>query len=243
MSKLLMFIWSFFSAMFTTAFPAPVTKAARSAFGFMSRVVGLGLGRSGVQETSRALGTSLGRFRTADAIGNNSVPTAQAYTFQAPAGVPGDVTRVDDTNVEPAQLVAVSTVFAQSFGIAMVYAAGGISQVGAGFAAADFAGVLVRQAPGIDGGNGDALTGTIPNAVQIQGLCVRGYINVLCVYGTPARGGIVYVRTISTSNNTQLGTFDATSDSSNNVALSLTQASWASDGKDANNNAELRVAR
>lgn len=193
--------------------------------------------------TPKMYGMSLGRYRTFDAIGNNSLPTPQAYTYQAPAGVPGDITRPDETNTEPAMLVAISTVYAQNYGIAMVYASGGISQVGGAFAAADFAGVLVRQAPGIDGGNGDALTGTIPNAVQVQALCVRGYINVLCVYGTPARGGVVYVRTVSTSNNTNLGTFDATSDSSNNVALTATQASWASDGKDANNNAELRIAR
>lgn len=243
MSKLIMFIWSFFSAMFTIMFPPVVTRIARSTFGACSRVVGIGLGRSVVQETRAVPGISLGRFRTADAVTNNNVPTSQAYTFQAPAGVPGDITRVDETNTEPAMLIAVSTVFAQSFGIAMVYASGGISQVGAGFAAADFAGVLVRTAPSIDGGNGDALTGTIPLAVQVQSLCVRGYINVLCVYGTPARGGVVYVRVVSTGNNTQLGTFDATSDSSNNVALSLTQASWATDGKDANNNAELRIAR
>lgn len=176
------------------------------------------------------------------AIGNNTVPTPQAYTYQAPAGVPGDITRTDESNTEPAMLVAVSSVYAQSFGIAMVYGSGGISQVGGGFAASDFAGVLVRQAPGISD-NGDALTGNIPNSVQVQALLVRGYINVLCVYGTPARGGVVYVRTVSTSNNTMLGTFDATSDSSNNVALTLTQASWASDGKDGNNNAELRIAR
>lgn len=190
-----------------------------------------------------ARGVSLGRFRTNDVLGNNQLPTPQAYTFQAPAGVPGDITRVDETNTEAAMLVAISTVYAGSAGIAMVYASGGISQVGAGFAAADFAGVLVRQAPGIDGSNGDALTGTAPSPFQVQSMVVRGYISVLCVYGTPARGGVVYVRTVSTSNNTQLGTFDATSDSSNNVALSLTQASWATDGKDANNNAELRVAR
>jgi hypothetical protein len=177
-----------------------------------------------------------------NAISNNSVPTAQAYTFQAPAGVPGDITRPDETNTEPAMLIAVSAVYAQSFGIAMVYATGGISQVGAGFAAADFAGVLVRQAPGISE-SGDGLTGNIPNAVQVQALVVRGYVNVLCVYGTPARGGLVYVRTVSTSNNTSLGTFDATSDSSNNVVLTVAQATWASDGKDANNNAELRIAR
>lgn len=175
-------------------------------------------------------------------IGNNTVPTAQAYTYQAPAGVPGDITRSDESSVEPAMLIAVASVYAQSYGIAMVYASGGISQVGGAFAAADFAGVLVRQAPGISE-SGDDLTGNIPNAVQVQGLLVRGYVNVLCVYGSPTRGGVVYVRTVSTSNNTHLGTFDATSDSSNNVALSLTQATWASDGKDGNNNAELRVYR
>lgn len=243
MKTLLLFIWSLFAAMFTIAFPPPVVRTARSMFGACTRVIGLGLGRSGVQETRRIPGISLGRFQTCDSVSNNSVPTAQAYTFQAPAGVPGDITRVDETNVEPAMLIAIASVYAASYGIAMVNNTGGISQVGAGFAAADFAGVLARSAPQISDSNSDALTGTAPLSVQVQNLVVRGYINVLCVYGTPARGGVVYVRTISTSNNTSLGTFDATSDSSNNVALSLTQASWASDGKDANNNAELRVAR
>lgn len=216
MRFLLLTIWGFFSAMFTIRVKDSCPP--------------------------KMYGLKLGRFRTVDAIGNNSLPTPQAYTFQAPAGVPGDITRPDESNTEPAMLIAISTVYAQSFGIAMVYATGGISQVGSGFAAADFAGVLVRQAPGISE-SGDGLTGNIPNSVQVQALIVRGYVNVLCVYGTPARGGIVYVRSISTSNNTLVGTFDATSDSSNNVALSLTQASWASDGKDANNNAELRLAR
>ena len=132
--------------------------------------------------------------------------------------------------------------YAQSFGIAMVYATGGITQWGGSNVAADFAGVLVRQAPGIST-NDAALTGNIPNAVQVQAMIVRGYGNVLCGYGTPARGGVVYVRTIANSNNENVGTFDATSDSGNNVALSTTQATWSSDGKDANNNAELRVAR
>lgn len=216
MRFLFLAIWGFFSAMFTIRVKDSCPP--------------------------KMYGLKLGRFRTVDAIGNNSLPTPQAYTFQAPAGVPGDITRPDESNTEPAMLIAISTVYAQSFGIAMVYATGGISQVGSGFAAADFAGVLVRQAPGISE-SGDGLTGNIPNSVQVQALIVRGYVNVLCVYGTPARGGIVYVRSISTSNNTLVGTFDATSDSSNNVALSLTQASWASDGKDANNNAELRLAR
>jgi hypothetical protein len=174
-------------------------------------------------------------------ISNNSVPSAQAYTYQAPAGVPGDITRTDESNTEPAMLIANgSSVFAQSFGIAMVYNTGGITQWGSNVQA-DFAGVLVRQIGISD--SSDGLTGNIPNAVQVQALLVRGYINVLCGYGTPARGGAVYVRTIANSNNENVGTFDATSDGSNNVVLTVTQASWATDGKDGSNNAELRVAR
>ncbi|MDH4163318.1 MAG: hypothetical protein OEW15_11615 [Nitrospirota bacterium] len=236
MNTFLLFIWSLVLS-FVSVMTAPfkIAKTARSKFGSFFRVVGLGLGRSGIQETRQLV--SLGRFRTCDAI-----PSPQAYTYQAPAGVPGDITRVDESNVEPAMLVAVADVFAQSFGIGMVYNGAGISQVGFGTTAAQFAGVLVRQAPGISS-NSDALTGNIPNPVQVQGLCVRGYVNVLCVYGTPARGGVVYLRVNSSVNNTQVGTFDATSDSTDNVALSLTQASWASSGKDANNNAELRIAR
>lgn len=236
MKTLMLLFWSFFSLLFAP-FEAmfKIAKPAYSKFGGFFRVVGLGLGRKGIQETRR--GVSLGRFQTCDAI-----PTAQAYTYQAPAGVPGDITRVDDSNVEPAMLVAVADVYAQSFGIGMVYNGAGISQVGAATAATAFAGVLVRQAPGISS-NSDALTGNVPNPVQVQGLCVRGYVNVLCVYGTPARGGVVYLRVNSSVNNTQVGTFDATSDSTDNVALTLTQASWASSGKDANNNAELRIAR
>lgn len=176
------------------------------------------------------------------AIGNNSLPSPQAYTYAAPSGVPGDITRSDETNTEPALLQAISSVYAQSFGIAMVYVAGGIAQWGGSNVQADFAGILVRQAPGISS-NDTALTGNIPNAVQIQALGVRGYFNVVCGYGTPARGGVVYVRTVANSNNENVGTFDATSDSSNNVALSVTQATWAADGKDANSNAEIRLAR
>lgn len=181
-------------------------------------------------------------------MSNNSIPSPQAYQFQAPAGVPGDITRVDETSAEPAMLIANgSSVFAPSFGIAMVYNTGGITQWGGSNVQADFAGVLVRQAPGIAGstpsGSDSSTGGGTPNPDQVQSMVVRGYISVLCVFGTPARGGIVYVRTVANANNETVGTFDATSDSSNSVALSLTQATWAADGKDSSNNAELRVYR
>lgn len=194
------------------------------------------------RDSKTPVGRSLGRFRAADAISNNSIPTAQAYTYQAPAGVPGDITRVDESSVEPAMLVAHSGTFAQAYGIPMKYVSGGIQQFSGSEAATDFCGVLVRQAPGISD-SGDDLTGNIPNAVQVQGLIVRGYVNVLCVAGTPARGGVVYVQ-VTANGGVNVGDFRADgTDSGNAVALTLTQASWAADGKDADNNAELRIAR
>ncbi len=164
-----------------------------------------------------------------------------AYLYQAPTGVAGDVTRVDETNVEPAMLVAVSTVFAQAFGIPMKYVTGGISQFNGGAeTAADFAGILVREVPSISGSTAQGLTDNVPNSETVQGLAVRGYVNVKCVAGTPVRGALVYVQIIA-NGGVAVGAFRASSDTSNTIQL--TNVTWATDGKDADNNAEVRIAR
>lgn len=166
-----------------------------------------------------------------------------AYLYQAPAGVPGDITRPDETSVEPAMLIAVSTVYAQAFGIPVKYATGGISQFASGDIATAFAGVLIREAPSISGNALQGLDDAVPNPAQAQGFVVRGYVNVKCVVGTPARGGVVYVQSVA-NGGVAVGAFRADgTDSGNAVALTLAQASWASDGKDSDNNAEIRVAR
>ncbi len=165
-----------------------------------------------------------------------------AYLYQAPTGVAGDITRTDESNVEPAMLIAVSAVFAQAFGIPMKYATGGISQMGAGDAAVDFAGILVREVPSISGSVTAGFTDNIPNSDYPQGLLVRGYASVKCINGTPARGGAVYVR-ITAAGGFLVGALEASSDGGNSVLLTATQAEWATDGKDADNNAEIRIAR
>lgn len=169
-----------------------------------------------------------------------------AYLKNAPAGFPGGVSRPDESNIEPGMLVALSTVYADRFGQAMRYVTGGIQQWTTGLTKASFAGVLVREVPGI-GGSSAADTesinnGGVPNSDQVQGMLVRGYIMVKCTAGTPARGGTVYVRIVSATDR-PIGAFEADSDSSNSVALDSVQAEWASDGVDANLMAELRVAR
>lgn len=171
-----------------------------------------------------------------------AIPSSQAYLYNAPAGVPGDITRVDETNIEPGELIAVGGTFALAFGIPVKYAVGGFSQFSGSETAADFAGVLIREVPSIPGSGGNELDTTAPNPAVPNGVAVRGYVSVKCTVGTPARGGIVYVRVVAASGK-NIGDFEASSDSTNSVALSATQGSWATDGKDANNNAELRIAR
>ena len=173
-----------------------------------------------------------------------------SYTYSAPNGVPGDITRPDMSNIEPAMLVAQSAVFAQAFGIPMKYVTGGIAQFTGSEAATAFAGVLVREVPS-QGSTSDpgTFTGSTPNPLQPNALCVRGYVSVVCAVGTPARGGTVYVQiTQDTSGpggaTVPVGAFRADgADSGNAVALTPAQAEWATDGVDAFGNAELRIAR
>jgi hypothetical protein len=166
-----------------------------------------------------------------------------AYLFQAPAGVPGDITRPDETSTEPAMLIAQTAVFAQKYGIPVKYATGGISQIVSGDVATVFAGILVRQAPGISGNANSGLTDTIPNPKQVQAFIVRGYGSVAVFAGTPVRGGVVYMQSVANAGAVPGDLRADGTDGGNAVALTNAQASWACDGKDADGNAEIRVAR
>lgn len=163
-----------------------------------------------------------------------------SYTFNAPNGVPGDITRTDESNVEPAMMV---TPFPTVFGCGVIYGTGGV-KLPAGDAATAFAGVLVREAPGIANSSAsDSLDNAAPLQTQLQGLLVRGYISVNCAAGTPVRGGTVYWQ-VTTNGPILAGSFRADgTDGGNAVALTPAQAEWATDGVDSNKNAELRVAR
>ncbi len=170
---------------------------------------------------------------------------SNAYLKYAPAGFVGGVSRPDVSNMEPAMLVAATAVYAQGFGIPMKYVVGGIQQFNGGAEApADFAGVLVRGVPQIAASStsDSSISDAVPNPDAVQDLMVRGYVMVKCWSGTPARGGSVFVQTI-TSGGVPVGGFRTTDDGGNAIELTLEQASWAADGVDANLIAELRIAR
>lgn len=68
----------------------------------------------------------------------------------------------------------------------------------------------------------------------------RGCVNVFCQAGTPAPGGIVYIRTKAdqAKPNAAVGGFEAAADAGNNAAL--TNVRWKG-AADANGVAELRI--
>lgn len=172
-----------------------------------------------------------------------------SYLYASPSGVPGDVTRVDDSNVEPVMLVSP---FPSNYGLPMKYAAGangapeGVTPMVASDVAAVFCGILVRAVPGISGSSSSESFDTFePNSDEPQGLLVRGYASVFVNAGSPVRGQSVYVVQTASSGH-PAGVFEVGSNGGNNVALTGTivgNVTWAADGVDSNGYGEVRIAQ
>lgn len=165
-----------------------------------------------------------------------------SYLYQAPSGVPGDVTRVDESNVEPAFLI---TPFPTNYGVAMKYATGGVTPFVAADTAAVVAGLLVRAAPGISQSSSAEAVGTFePNQSEVQGLMTRGYACVKVNSGTPVRGAPVGI--VQTASGGHLAGQFETGVTGNNIPLTSTIVgnwTWASDGVDSDGNGEIRIAQ
>jgi len=166
-----------------------------------------------------------------------------SYLYNSPSGVIGDVSRVDESNVEPAMLV---TPFPANYGVAMKYGSGGVTPFAHGDTASAVCGLLVRAVPGISQSSSNESTGTFqPNQSEPQGLMVRGYATVKVNAGTPVRGQPVYIVETASSGHA-VGQFETTANGGNNIALSSTICgnwTWASDDVDAEGNAEIRIAQ
>lgn len=160
-----------------------------------------------------------------------------SFLYRAGAGVAGDITRPDDTVVESG--ITDSTAVPTAFGAPVKIVAGKFQKIAASDAATVFYGVLSRIAPSIAGDTAQTFASGTPNASAVAGIIRRGYCNVVCTIGTPARNGTVYMRVVAATGKA-VGDFEATADGVNNVAL--TGVTWAIDGKDASNVAEIRIA-
>lgn len=161
-----------------------------------------------------------------------------SYLKRMPSGVVGSITRPFETNVETAFMNSGTPVL--SFGAPVKMASGKIVPFAGGETTADFFGVITRVAPSISGSTAQTFANAVPNPEQLQGVAVRGYVNVVCTVGTPARNGTVYVRIVAATGKA-IGDFEATADGANNIAI--TGVTWNVDGKDASNIAEIRIAK
>lgn len=160
---------------------------------------------------------------------------SNSFLYNAPAGVVGTVTRAQNSVVESVLLGDAFT----GFGLPAKFdSAGKIIPIEASDTAADFKGILVRNAPSISGNTSEGFADGIPSEDAAQGLLRSGFINVKCAIGTPVKGGIVYMRVVADTGKL-VGDLEATADGANNVALSGVE--WAVSGKDANNITELYV--
>jgi hypothetical protein len=164
-----------------------------------------------------------------------------SYLYQAPAGVVGDISRPDNSHVEPIFLI---TPFPAGYGVAMTYVAGGATPFVAAGTAATVAGLLVRHAPGISqSSTSEGIDTFQPNQLEVQGMLTSGFAMVKVNAGTPVRGqpvGIVQ----TASGGHPAGAFEVAV-TGNNIPLTATLCgnwTWASDGTDNEGHGEVRLS-
>lgn len=162
---------------------------------------------------------------------------SQVFLTRALSGFAGDITRPDATDVEAGVLNATTPPLA--FGVPVKVVSGQFHRIAASDAATVFYGILARSVPSIAGDTAETFAAGTPNVRQVANIVRRGYVNVVCFGATvPGRGGAVHMYTTA-ANGRAVGDLVAAADGSNTVVL--TGVTWAVDGRDANNIAEIRI--
>lgn len=159
------------------------------------------------------------------------------FLNRAPAGFPGAITRPDETVVESAMMNPDPDKVPRAFGDAVKMVDGKLERIAAGDTGAQVYGVLARTTPSIAGDMGQTFADAKPDSAQLQGVVVKGYVNVRCPTGNPARGAAVYIRKNETST-VKAGEFSATAGANFDQ---LPRAVFAEAGKDGENIAEIRL--
>jgi len=155
-----------------------------------------------------------------------------AYLYRMPSGIPGDVSRKENSVVE-AQILNASLPFS-AYGLVGKMAAGKFVPFAGGEAATDAYGVLVRPFPTNSGTDG--LGTATPPTSGPGDVLRRGYITVKLNGGaTVAAGAPVYVRVAAAASGKPLGGFEGAADSTNTVAINAIFLSAA----DADGNVEI----
>jgi hypothetical protein len=152
-----------------------------------------------------------------------------SYLTKPPAGIAGSLIPNKDNVVEA---IFLGTPTATAYGIPLKISSGKAIPFAGGETAASLYGVLSREVPCINGTTNDSFAGGAPVATQAVGICVEGYMQVICAQGSPTRGGDVYIRIVAAPGK-NIGDWEATADGVNNVLFP--KISWATEGRDTAN--------
>lgn len=151
-------------------------------------------------------------------------------------GNPGDLTRPTAPNTVEAQIAVVATPFT-TYGAPVKFSGNNVVPIAGGEAASAIIGFLVRPFP-IQGANAsDPLGTSVPPKAGPVDVLKRGYISVKCANGTPAVNGTVYVRIANPTGPIPLGSIEATSIPSTNVAVPGN--TYFTGAQDSNGNVEV----
>lgn len=164
-----------------------------------------------------------------------------AFTFRMGAGFPGDVNRTHPASIVAGLIDQANPV--RLFGDPVL---GNGANGYRGFQLTDTAtpvliqGVAVRPYPTqqTSGGMSSSFGTGAPALNQPIDVLEHGFIMAKCNYGTPVKGGAVYVRITASATVHVLGGFEGQSDTTNSVLV--TNAEWAGP-PDASGIAEIRV--
>lgn len=159
-----------------------------------------------------------------------------AILYNAPSGFPGDISRPLDTEVDSLILGEAFPAFGVPYKLSAT--TGKAMKIESGDAAAVFKGIISRSVPSQAGSMAQGFDDSIPDADQPCGGVIEGYVMVKCTIGTPVKGQPVYMRVTAGGGET-IGTLETGADGGDCVALVGVQ--WASNGKDADNVAEIYI--
>lgn len=162
-----------------------------------------------------------------------------AFLEHAPDGFLGAITRPSETVVESAMMNPDPDKVPERFGDAVKMVDGKLERMATGDTGDKVYGVLARTTPSIAGDMGQTFADAKPNPLQLQGVVVKGYVNVACkTGGQPVRGTPAFVR-MNASGAEYPGMWSAKK-SSNNFS-EVPGSIWSDAGKDGSLIAELRL--
>ena len=117
-----------------------------------------------------------------------------AYLYRMPAGIAGDITRAEHATVKPELMDADYPILRYGEPVKMV--SGKVRPFAVGDDVGDLIGFGVRPYPTQTSVNQGVAAAT-PSTEQPFDVLRRGFMTVFCQYGSPSKGGSVYVRVVA----------------------------------------------